>query len=68
MESYHRCHWFCVAKKNGGFRIVHDLQPLNKVSIRDAGLLPIVDDLWNLMLAVNVTQYLIYFGDLMPEQ
>ena len=42
-SSYHCC-WFCVAKKNGGFRIVHDLQPLNKVSIRDAGLFPIVDD------------------------
>lgn len=43
-QSSYRCRWFCVAKKNGGFRIVHDLQPLNKVSIRDAGLLPIVDD------------------------
>ena len=43
-QSSYRCCWFCVAKKNGGFRIVHDLQPLNKVTIRDAGLLPIVDD------------------------
>ena len=43
-QSSYRCRWFCVAKKNGGFRIVHDLQPLNKVTIRDAGLLPIVDD------------------------
>lgn len=43
-QSSYRCRWFCVAKKNGSLRIVHDLQPLNKVSIRDAGLLPIVDD------------------------
>jgi hypothetical protein len=41
--SYH-CRWFCIAKKNGSLRIVHDLQPLNKISIRDAGLLPIVDN------------------------
>jgi hypothetical protein len=29
-------HWFCVVKKNGKLRIVHDLQPLNQVTIRDA--------------------------------
>jgi hypothetical protein len=31
-------------KKNGKLRIIHDLQPLNEISIRDAGLLPILDD------------------------
>jgi hypothetical protein len=40
----YRSRWFVVLKKNGKLRIVHDLQPLNKVSIRDAGMLPIVDD------------------------
>ncbi|KIJ08013.1 hypothetical protein PAXINDRAFT_89504 [Paxillus involutus ATCC 200175] len=29
-------HWFCVVKKNGKLHIVHDLQPLNQVTIRDA--------------------------------
>jgi transposase InsO family protein len=43
-ESSYRSRWFCVVKKNGKLRIVHDLQPLNKVTIRDAGMLPIVDD------------------------
>nr|GAT47248.1 predicted protein [Mycena chlorophos] len=43
-QSSYRSRWFCVLKKNGKLRIVHDLQPLNKVSIRDAGMLPIVDD------------------------
>ena len=43
-ESSYRSRWFCVVKKNGKLRIVHDLQPLNKVSIRDAGMLPVVDD------------------------
>ena len=43
-QSSYRGRWFCVLKKNGSLRIVHDLQPLNKVSIRDAGQLPILDD------------------------
>jgi transposase InsO family protein len=43
-QSSYRGRWFCVAKKNGSLRIVHDLQPLNKVSIRDAGQLPVLDD------------------------
>lgn len=43
-QSSYRGRWFCVLKKNGSLRIVHDLQPLNKVSIHDAGQLPIVDD------------------------
>lgn len=43
-QSAYRLQWFCVLKKSGKLRIVHDLQPLNKVTICDAGLLPIVDD------------------------
>ncbi|RDB16200.1 Transposon Tf2-6 polyprotein [Hypsizygus marmoreus] len=43
-QSSYRGQWFCVLKKNGTLRIVHNLQPLNKVSIRDAGQLPIIDD------------------------
>ncbi|MBW0559155.1 hypothetical protein O181_098870 [Austropuccinia psidii MF-1] len=35
---------FCVAKPNGKLVIVHDLQDLNKVTIKDAGLLPNVDE------------------------
>ena len=43
-QSSYRSRWFVVLKKNGKLRIVHDLQPLNRVTIRDAGMLPIVDD------------------------
>lgn len=43
-QSSYRSRWFTVAKKNGKFRIVHDLQPLNAVSIRDAGLPPVLDN------------------------
>ncbi|MBW0588619.1 hypothetical protein O181_128334 [Austropuccinia psidii MF-1] len=35
---------FCVAKPNGKLRIVHELQDLNKVTIKDAGLPPNVDE------------------------
>ncbi|MBW0474287.1 hypothetical protein O181_014002 [Austropuccinia psidii MF-1] len=31
---------FCVAKSNGKLKIVHDLQLINKVTIKDAGLPP----------------------------
>ena len=41
-SSYHS-KWFCVAKKNGSVRIVHDLQPLNAVTIQDAATLPYVE-------------------------
>jgi transposase InsO family protein len=43
-QSSYRSNWFCVLKKNGKLRIVHDLQPLNAVSVRDAGLPPILDE------------------------
>ena len=43
-QSSYRSKWFCVLKKNGNLRIVHDLQPLNAVSIRETGLPPVLDD------------------------
>ncbi|KAK4700551.1 hypothetical protein P7C70_g5695, partial [Phenoliferia sp. Uapishka_3] len=36
--------WFVVAKKDGKYRIVHDLQPLNAVTIRDAGYPPVIEE------------------------
>ena len=43
-QSSYRAQWFCVPKKNGKLRLVHDLQPLNAVTIRDAGIPPNLDD------------------------
>jgi hypothetical protein len=43
-QSSYRSRWFCVAKKNGELRIVHDLQKLNGVTIRDTGVPPILDE------------------------
>ncbi len=44
-SSSYRSRWFCVLKKDGkSLRIVHDLQPLNAVTIKDAGLPPKVEE------------------------
>ena len=41
-SSYWSC-WFCVYKKSSELRIVHDLQPLNAVTICNSGIPPIPD-------------------------
>ena len=43
-QSSYRSQWFVTVKKSGKLRIVHDLQPLNQIAIRDAGSVPILDD------------------------
>ena len=43
-QSSYRSWWFCVKKKNGELRIVHDLQTLNGISIRDSGVPPILEE------------------------
>jgi len=43
-QSSYRSRWFCVKKKNGELRIVHDLQKLNGISIRDSGVPPILEE------------------------
>jgi hypothetical protein len=35
----------CCHAVNGKLRLVHDLQPLNRVTIRDAGLPPCMEDI-----------------------
>ena len=35
--------WFCVPKKNGSLWLVHDLQPLNAVTVQNAAVPPLVD-------------------------
>ena len=40
----YRSRWFCVLKKDGkSLHLVHDLQPLNAVMIRDSALIPMVE-------------------------
>ncbi|KAF9537748.1 hypothetical protein CPC08DRAFT_651635, partial [Agrocybe pediades] len=43
-DSSYRSRWFWVFKKDGtSIRIVHDLQPLNAVSIKNSALPPIME-------------------------
>jgi Aspartyl protease len=42
-DASYRSQWFCVPKKNGLLRLVHDLQPLNAVTIRNAAVPPFID-------------------------
>jgi hypothetical protein len=42
-NSSYQSSWFCVTKKNGSIRIVHNLQPLNSVTVKDAATLPYVE-------------------------
>ena len=39
-NTLYRSRWFCVKKKNGMLCIIHNLQPLNTITIRNAGLPP----------------------------
>jgi len=43
-NSSYRSHWFCVLKKDGKLLyLVHNLQPLNAIVVKDAGLPLIVE-------------------------
>jgi len=45
-NSSYRSRWFCVIKKNGkSLRIVHSLEPLNRVTIAHSGLPPATEEL-----------------------
>ena len=44
-QSSYRARFFTVEKKDKSLRIVHDLQPLNAVSIRDSATLPRIDEM-----------------------
>lgn len=45
-NSSYRGKWFCVLKKDGkSLRIVHSLEPLNAVTIKHSGVVPIPDHL-----------------------
>ncbi|CAG8603394.1 9585_t:CDS:2, partial [Acaulospora colombiana] len=43
-STSYRSRWFTVKKKNGKIRIVHNLEPLNAVAIKDIGLPPDLDE------------------------
>ena len=44
-DASYRSRWFCVKKKTGVLHLVHDLQPLNAVTIWNAGVPLLADQL-----------------------
>ena len=40
---YSNC-WFTIPKRDGSLKFIQDLQPINKVTIRNVGIRPIVDE------------------------
>jgi hypothetical protein len=45
-NSSYRSRWFCVVKKDGkSLRIVHSLEPLNRITIKHAGVTPFTDQI-----------------------
>ena len=44
-NSAYKSQWFVVAKKDGKFRIVHSLEPLNAVTIQHSGVPPVPEHL-----------------------
>src|SRR5882724_2724975 len=53
--------WFCVLKKDGkSLRIVHDLQPLNEVTIQDLGAPLFSSSMW-IISAVEVPIWVLIF-------
>ena len=54
--SAYRSRWFCVLKQDGkSLRLVHDLQPLNAVTIRDSSTPPFVEH-----FAESFARYAVY--------
>ena len=43
-QGPYRSRYFLVPKNPGEYRMINDVQPLNKVTIRDAGMPPSVDE------------------------
>jgi hypothetical protein len=50
-DASYRSQWFCIKKKNGSLHIVHNLQPLNAVTIRNTAIPPFVDQFVESMAA-----------------
>ena len=43
-NSFYHSHWSCVLKKDGkSLYLMHNLQPLNTVVIKDVGLPPMIE-------------------------
>src|SRR5947207_6630528 len=62
-QGPYRSRYFLVAKKNPGeYRFINDVQPLNKVTIRDSGMPPSVDEFSEDFAGYPITSSVVYFA------
>lgn len=62
-QSSYRSRWFCIEQKDGKLRIVHDLQKLNSITIRDSGLPSYPDEFIESMAEASIyTVFNLFWG------
>lgn len=61
-ESSYSSRWFAVPKKDGRWRIVHSLERLNAVTIRDAGVPPVIEEFIEDLVGRSIYGLLDIFG------
>jgi hypothetical protein len=61
-QGPYRSRYFLVAKKNGEHRFINDVQLLNKVTIRDSGMPPSVDEFSEVFAGYPITSVIDYFS------
>jgi hypothetical protein len=66
-DASYRSHWFTVLKKSGALRLVHDLQPLNAVTIRNSGITPIAKQVIEAMAGRACYSMLTYLSAMITE-
>jgi len=44
-DTSYQSQWFCMEKKNSSLRLVHNLQPLNTITVHNSGIPPLADQL-----------------------
>jgi hypothetical protein len=49
-DALYRSRWFCMKKKSSALHLVHDLQPLNAVTICNSGIPPLADQVIEAMV------------------
>lgn len=42
-ESPYSSKWFCIPKKDGKLRLVHGVERMNSITIKDAGVPPVLE-------------------------
>jgi hypothetical protein len=61
-QGPYRNRYFLVRKKDGGWRLINDVQALNKVTIRDSGMPPSVDEFSEDFACYPITSAIDYYS------